>query len=240
MASKERFTNDLYDIVVLDLSSEAPHPNNIKITLNSFENDVHPSFGPDGNKIVSARWGAGVFGLVIWDLSSGEFKYVGSQEQWKDSRYLSDPRWSPLGDKILYVDWKWYDQGRFQNIMWVSPDGGESTNLTEGSYDSTQPAWSPDGQFIAFVSKKNGVDGADIWIMDQAGGNMRCLVDCLVDCRDPSFSPDGTRILFTIGAGTQELYTVTVDGGDLSILTSGGFPKVEAEWSPYLTDDVCE
>ncbi|MEZ5428076.1 MAG: protein kinase [Pyrinomonadaceae bacterium] len=68
--------------------------------------------------------------------------------------------------------------------------GGKTTlNLTENSpTDDTQPAFSPDGQKIAFRSER---DGGGIFVMEETGENPRRVTDFGFH---PSWSPDGRQI----------------------------------------------
>jgi len=84
---------------------------------------------------------------------------------------------------------------------------------------ASDPAFSPDGSRIAFVSQRAG--NAEIYVINADGtGVARVTNDPLSDGR-PSFAPDGQAIVFHSSrtAGKQQIWSVNVDGTGLTQLT---------------------
>ncbi|HEY1434369.1 MAG TPA: protein kinase, partial [Thermoanaerobaculia bacterium] len=81
--------------------------------------------------------------------------------------------------------------------VWVQRTGGQNpTNLTSGcDKDSFSPAFSPDGNFIAYGS---GCGGGGLFVMGATVENARKLADI---GSDPAWSPDGREIVFNTEAG---------------------------------------
>src|SRR5216110_2362350 len=78
----------------------------------------------------------------------------------------------------------------------------------------TEPALSPDGAEIAFVS------GGDIWTVPAAGGDARLLVSHPANESRPLYSPDGRRLAFiSTRTGNGDIYVLTLDTGELKRLT---------------------
>src|SRR6266852_154457 len=78
----------------------------------------------------------------------------------------------------------------------------------------TEPAISPDGSEIAFVS------GGDIWTAPANGGEARLLVSHPANESRPLYSPDGRRLAFiSTRTGNGDIYVLTLDSGDLRRLT---------------------
>ena len=78
----------------------------------------------------------------------------------------------------------------------------------------TEPALSPDGAEIAFVS------GGDIWTVPAAGGDARLLVSHPANESRPLYSPDGRRLAFiSARTGNGDIYVLTLDSGDLKRMT---------------------
>ena len=109
-------------------------------------------------------------------------------------------------------------------VYLIDPEHKTATRLTSGIYD-VAPAWSPDGQLIAFARPDA------IYLTNRDGGNETRLAE---GTRPLAWSPDG-RIAFRGTSG--DLYVVGTDGTDLVNLTegrmrlSGGFPD-GLSWSP--------
>jgi dipeptidyl aminopeptidase/acylaminoacyl peptidase len=80
--------------------------------------------------------------------------------------------------------------------------------ITAGHDDHEQPAWSPDGRFIAFTAGPYGA--MDIYLVDRRGRFARRLTDGALARGQPAWSPDGTRIAYrSEGAGIR---LVALDG----------------------------
>lgn len=97
--------------------------------------------------------------------------------------------------------------------------------LTEGT--NIAAALSPDGTVIAFDLVGR------IWIMPVEGGRAMPVTDPVGDARQPSWSPDGTRIAFqAYWDGNYHVWSVAPDGFGLRQHTRGPFDHREPHWSP--------
>src|SRR5215212_2072311 len=97
--------------------------------------------------------------------------------------------------------------------------------LHEGT--SMAAAMSPDGRTIAIDLL------GTLWTMAAAGGTATPITDIAMDARQPSWSPDGTRLAFqAYRTSTWQIWTVKADGTGLQPVTSGPYDDREPSWSP--------
>lgn len=111
------------------------------------------------------------------------------------------------------------------------------TQLTfEPGYEG-EPAWSPDGSKIAFVSDRDG--NYEIYVMDANGSNQERLTHSeLRDDREPDWSPDGSKIVFSAGVtDNYDIFIMNADGSNKRILDGGIGNYVAPAWR-YNEDKI--
>ncbi len=128
------------------------------------------------------------------------------------------PVYSPDGRNILFSS---NQTGDFELFL-MSHNGLNPVNLTNNNTGVDQEAvFSPDGKQIVFISNRldsNPGSDFEIFLIDRDGGNLKQLTTNSTHERNPSFSPDGTRILFSSGpAGNRELFLMNTDGTGLPL-----------------------
>ncbi|HOU00453.1 MAG TPA: protein kinase [Anaerolineaceae bacterium] len=94
------------------------------------------------------------------------------------------------------------------------------------------PAWSPDGQKLAFTSDANG--SMAIWILDLETNTVRALTTPPgYEAWSPSWSPDGQTVVFDQKAGgAYNIFTQRLDSPFQRELTYGNTLNSDADWSP--------
>ncbi len=111
---------------------------------------------------------------------------------------------SPDGELIAYVVSTPMMEGsdsEFRTHIWVaSSDGSRNRQYTRGEYSATAPAFSPDGEYLSFISKRgDGEDShAQVWLMPLFGGEARQLTAAANDVSAYRWAPEGDRIAFTM------------------------------------------
>ncbi len=155
-----------------------------------------------------------------------------------------EPSFSPDGKFLAYTT----DERGSLDVEVLSLSGGEPIRIAATDADEAQPAWSPDGTRIAFVSARDhggrltaalnvaslelylSSSGGDIYVVPALGGTAARLVE---DAHYPSWSPDGKRIAFMSNReGRINLWTVAADGGTPERLTKGPTVDYQPAWSP--------
>jgi len=97
---------------------------------------------------------------------------------------------------------------------------GSIVPLTNNTTLDAYPAWSPDGQKIAFSSNRDG--NTEIYVMNQDGSNVVRLTNTAnATERGPRWSPDGTKIVFESNRdGDTEIFVMNADGSNVTQLTN--------------------
>jgi dipeptidyl aminopeptidase/acylaminoacyl peptidase len=111
---------------------------------------------------------------------------------------LSDPQLSPDGRQVLFVkseaDWK--ANKRITHIWRTSLDGSDVVQLTTGAEGESNPRWSPDGRFVAFIAKRDGDEEAQIYLLPAGGGEAQRLTKHETAVSSITWSPDGRHLYF--------------------------------------------
>ena len=96
-----------------------------------------------------------------------------------------------------------YDRRAHLFTLGVSA-GSEPQQITDGDWNDAQPAWSPDGTALAFVSARHDDREydtlSDVWVIRANGGEPRRLTETTGACASPSWSPDGDRLAYLFRA----------------------------------------
>jgi TolB protein len=187
-----------------------------------------PFFSPDGTKVVYETTVAGCEQLFI--MNSDGSKPV---QLTHDAVNHDSPAWSPDGRKIAFVS----DKGGDESIYLVNSDGSGEERLTGSEHRFIHPNWSADSSRLIFCSdddlqppKKNA---SEIYVLDLKTRKLSTVISGGTNTY-PSWSPDGTKIVFRrmLGEMNSEVFVANADGSDQRNLTShpafDGWPA----WSP--------
>ena len=219
-----------------DLFTISPGSNGLRRVTEGPANDWWPAWSPDGRHIAFAR---APLTPLAWDIfvlntTTGQTTNLTNSPLSNDTA----PSWSPDGSRLAFTSEPTNPIGAArggEDVFVMEMDGGEISRLTNAPGDDFDPAWSPDGEHIAYshgppTPEKDLAVSGSLWIMGATGSNPRELVskDAVVAC--PSWSPGGQKIAFTTYGG--DVWVVDRDGSDLRLLTNLEQKSYYAAWSP--------
>jgi Tol biopolymer transport system component len=155
-----------------------------------------------------------------------------------------EPTLSPDGNYLAYST---DDRGNL-DIMVLPLAGGSANRVVAGDGDDAQPAWSPDGTRLAFVSARDRsgrlspvgglgagsayvvARGGDLFVAPAMGGSPIKLAE---QGAYPAWSPDGDRLVYQSDrAGHWDIWIIDAEGGDPRALTQDAHADYQPTWSP--------
>jgi TolB protein len=208
-----------------------------------------PDWSPDGQQIAFSRPDGQIW---VVDAAGSNLRQITHSTTTK-----AGPSWSPDGKEMVFILIKnpgsptdpqpqigiMNSDGTNERVLTtgdrtnVRAEVGGSTTVCETAHDANAPAWSPVDNRIAFWSGIENQYG-QIWVINSDGPGSRQLTeDCnLRNSDDPSWSPDGQKILFSTGrSGRNELWVMDADGTNeqrVSDIDAAPFPGRAAWQSP--------
>jgi TolB protein len=121
--------------------------------------------------------------------------------------------------------------GGSKEIYVMDYDGAGQRKVTSHHSTSMSPAWSPNGESLAYTSFFNGPPG--IYVAEVGSGRKRPAVTTGSFNISPSFAPDGRRLAFARSLdGNVEVFTADADGGNARRLTNSSGIDTNPAWSP--------
>ncbi len=188
--------------------------------------NLSPAWSPDGTKLAFSSSRSGKPEIHVVDQSGGNLHRVTNSGTTNVS-----PVWNrKTGTEIAWVS----RRGDLPQIYTMGADGTNAQPMTDQGY-AVSPAWSPNGQFLAFSWIRHygpGAPGAaDIYIMDVASKQWVQLTHDGGRNDFPSWSPDGRHIVFQSNrSGSLQIWEMLADGSNQKQLTTSG-SNSEPDWS---------
>ena len=183
--------------------------------FDPFVEAARPDFSPDDQSFIfPSREGGEKFAIY---RTTGEEYAVLRREAFPIEGEA--PTWTADGESVIYKGC-WGDQC---GLYMINLDGSIPQQITDNLSD-TNPAVSPDGKAIAFMSADHR-DNWDVYVMEINGTGRKQLTDDPAADGLPTWSPDGETIAFVSNRGGEwAIWAMSSDGSDQRLLFELGGP----------------
>jgi tricorn protease len=146
-----------YQIYATDVTGDKPWD---PLTTSLDRYSYHLEWSPDGSKIL---FGDKDFSIFYLDLATKKLTKVASSNQMKNDEFfweLSDYSWSPDGKWIAY---SFVEFNRNNKVFVYNLEQNKSYPLTNGFYDSLNPTFDANGEYLYFLSYRDFTARMDIF-----------------------------------------------------------------------------
>ena len=206
----------------------------------------------------TARFPLGAAAIALALLSAApaaQTPHAPSIDDLINLKRVGNPAISPKGQHVAFTirEANW-DDNAYETEIWVGDaTTGQSRQVTNARRSSLQPAWSPDGNTLAFISDRDGK--RQLYKIAIRGGEAERLTTTDEDINNFAWSPSGTQIAFTMQDPIAEsikerekrfgdmkiedqdlrythLHVIDVASKKTQQITKGNFVVGSFDWSP--------
>jgi Tol biopolymer transport system component len=175
----------------------------------------NPAWSPDGRELALADDN-------VWDYE-GRNTCPSASHLWavnvatRQRRVITEhdavqPNWSPSGERLAF----WGEQkGGHRDIWTVAASGGAPTPVTDDEFIDWNPVWSPDGEYLYFLSNRGGE--MNLWrvAIDEGTGRLRSAPEPATlpsnNCQYISFARDGRTLVYGQTTRSENLWQIGFD-----------------------------
>jgi len=174
----------------------------------------------------------------IYDVKSGRFIFGKRYQSAKSllrlvAHKMADEIMKIYGERPIFTSKIVFISDRDGNdeLYMMDYDGHNQTRLTFNKIIDYMPAWTTEGEKIAYTSYRGTEAG--LYIYNPYEGTRKEVMSTGTNYA-PSFSPDGKKLAFcsTIEEGNSEIYVANSDGTDIRRITFNNAIDTSPAWSP--------
>ena len=144
--------------------------------------------------------------------------------------------------KVAYVRSNASNEKRNYTLVISDSDGENEQIVLESKDPIMSPAWSPDSRMLSYVSFEGNM--STIYVQNLRTGNRRKISELPGINGSPAFSPDGRKLVLTLGGsdGNLDIHVLDIATRNLKRHTYNRSIDTEATWAPngeeiYFTSD---
>jgi hypothetical protein len=199
------------------------------ITWSYNQVEREPRWSADGRRLTFVADANGAYGdIAVIDADRRNLRAL------THGHIDLDPTWSPDGGTIVFGRATQFIFGGPANVgelVAIGSDGTGERVLRRNDDGIAQPAWSPDGRKIAYVSN-DLISGPGIYTMNPDGSDQQLVISG--PARQPTWSPDGTKLAYV---WYVDIWTANADGSGRTNVTrtdysTTGISETAPAWSP--------
>jgi TolB protein len=120
---------------------------------SAYDIEINPVWTRDGKEILFVSNCGHIYGTGGFWRMKAEPGAEAREIHYEETSWKARPDFSPDGSRMVYSS---YLGGQWQNLWLMPADGGDAFSIRYGTYDFTNPRWSPDGRKIAYISNVTG------------------------------------------------------------------------------------
>lgn len=196
-----------------------------RLVANFKGSNSAPAWSPDGKTLALTLSRDGGSQLFLLDLgtSSAEPRRLAAS-----TAIDTEPVFTADGRFIYFVS----DRGGSPQIYKIAATGGNAERITFTGNYNISPALSPDGRWLAYISRVAGA--FKLQIQDLSSGQVIALTETMAD-ENPSFAPNSRMLIYaTQQQGREALMTTTIDGKVKARLAGQSGDLREPDWGPLV------
>src|SRR6266850_654584 len=123
---------------------------------SAYDMEINPVWTRDSREILFVSNKGHIHGTGGFWRMKAEPGAEAREIHYEETNWRARPDFSPDGSRMIYSS---YLGRQWQNLWLMPAKGGDAFPISYGEWDETNPRWSPDGQFVAFISNRPGSTG---------------------------------------------------------------------------------